>query len=77
MLIEQFEALAELLRLRQGVSQEAARLVLVEGVAPSEAARRTGVSPQAVSNVLSSCRKGIKLSNVVSGLALVDTSATL
>ena len=38
----QFEALAELLRMRGGASQEAARLVLVEGIAPAEAARRTG-----------------------------------
>lgn len=58
---DQFSALAELLRLRGGVSQEAARLVLVEGLAPSEAARRAGTTPQAVSNALASCRRGLEL----------------
>lgn len=57
----QFEALAELLRMRGGASQEAARLVLVEGIAPAEAARRTGIKPQAVNNVLNSCQRGIDL----------------
>lgn len=57
----QFAALAELLRLRGGASQEAARLVLVEGLAPAEAARRVETSPQAVSNVLASCRRGLEL----------------
>ncbi|WP_338807144.1 hypothetical protein V8U11_09255 [Pseudomonas chlororaphis] len=64
---EQFDALAELIRLRVGASQDAARLVLVEGLAPGEAARRVGTTPQAVSNVLTSCRKGIKLAQKVCG----------
>ncbi|MDH1341528.1 hypothetical protein [Ectopseudomonas oleovorans] len=61
----QFEALAELLRMRGGASQEAARLVLVEGIAPAEAARRTGIKPQAVNNVLNSCQRGIELAGKV------------
>ncbi len=62
----QFEALAELLRMRGGASQEAARLVLVEGIAPAEAARRTGIKPQAVNNALNSCQRGIELAGKVS-----------
>ena len=58
---DQFTALAELLRLRGGASQEAARLVLVDGLAPAEAARRAGTSPQATSNALASCRRGLEL----------------
>lgn len=60
-----FEALAELIRLRGGASQEAARLVLVEGVPPGEAAKRTGTSPQAVSNAVASCRRGMRLAQRV------------
>ena len=58
---DQFTALAELLRMRGGASQEAARLVLVEGLSTTEAARRVGTSPQGVSNVLASCRRGLDL----------------
>lgn len=58
---DQFMALAELLRMRGGASQEAARLVLVEGLSTTEAARRVGTSPQGVSNVLASCRHGLEL----------------
>lgn len=35
----QFDALAQLLRLRAGPQQAAARLVLVDGLAPADAAR--------------------------------------
>lgn len=65
---EQFAALAELLRLRGGQSQEAARLVLVEGLTPAEAARRAGTTPQAVSNALASCRRGLALAKIVCGV---------
>ena len=58
---DQFMALAELLRMRGGASQEAARLVLVEGLSTTEAARQVGTSPQGVSNVLASCRRGLEL----------------
>lgn len=58
---DQFAALAELLRLRGGASEDAARLVLVEGLTPAEAARQAGASPQAVSNALARCRRGMEL----------------
>lgn len=67
---DQFAALAELLRLRGGASQAAARLVLVDGLSPSEAARASGISAQSVSNVLAVCRRGVALANRVSGIAL-------
>ena len=68
MTAEQFDALAELLRMRGGASQEAARLVLVDGAAPAEAARRVGIQPQAVNNVLNSCQRGIALARIAAGL---------
>jgi len=58
---DQFDALAELLRLRGGASQEAARLVLVDGLSTTEAARQVGLSSQAVSKVLATCRRGLEL----------------
>lgn len=67
MTAEQFSALADLLRLRGGASQEAARLVLVEKLPPAEAARMAGCSPQAVSNVLASCRRGLELAQAAVG----------
>lgn len=65
---KQFSALAELLRLRGGAAQEAARLVLVESLAPSDAARRTGASPQAVSNAVTRCRAGLELARRAAGV---------
>lgn len=64
----QFSALAELLRLRGGDAQEAARLVLVEGLTPSDAARRTDASLQAVSNAVSRCRTGLELAKRAIGV---------
>lgn len=66
---DQFAALADLLRLRGSPSQEAARLVLVEGLTPAEASRRAGTTPQATSNALASCRRGIELAQRVTDRA--------
>ncbi len=49
---EQFTAIAKLIRSSGGAAQDAARMVLVDGSAPGVAALTTGLSPQAVSNVL-------------------------
>lgn len=57
----QFHALAELLRLRGGASQKGARLVLVEGLDASSAARQVGTSRQAISQAVSSCKRGYEL----------------
>ncbi|ENU1214758.1 hypothetical protein N0002_31395 [Pseudomonas aeruginosa] len=53
------------MRLRGGPGQDAARLVLVNGLKPTEAARQTGITPQAVNKTLSSCRRGIELAKRV------------
>lgn len=58
---DQFMALAELLRMRGGASQEAARLVLVKGLSTTKAAQQVGIGTQAVSNVLASCKRGLEL----------------
>ena len=58
---EAFSALAKLLRLRQGAQKEGARLVLVEGMRPADAARAAGISPSALGNTLRSCRDGLAL----------------
>jgi len=56
-----FDALAELLRLRASRSREAARLVLVDGMSQSDAARAVGVSRAGVNNVVATCRRGLDL----------------
>lgn len=64
----QFAALAELLRLRGGPSQEAARLVLVEGVAVGAAAKRQGIAQATASKAVASCRRGMTLARKAAGL---------
>lgn len=64
---EQFAALAQLLRLRGGPAQEAARLVLVDGLRPSEAAERTGSALQNVSSAVSRMRRGLELARIAAG----------
>jgi predicted DNA-binding protein (UPF0251 family) len=54
---KRFSAIARLIRMRRGAAEEAARLVLVDGLRPSEAARRVGLSPQAVSNAVARVRR--------------------
>lgn len=54
--VEQFEVLAQLTRAREP-AKTAARLVLLDGVAPADAARETELSPQSVSNVVGRYRK--------------------
>ena len=56
-----FQALSQLLRLRQGPQREAARLVLVDGVRQADAARMAGCSASALGNTLRTCRSGLAL----------------
>lgn len=56
-----FDALAQLLRLRQGSQREAARMVLVDGVRQADAARMAGCSASALGNTLRTCRSGLEL----------------
>lgn len=60
-----FDALASLMRLRQGAQRTAAGLVLVDGMRPADAARACGISRSAVGNTLAVCRKGLALAKIV------------
>lgn len=63
-----FAALAKLLRLRTGQQQDGARLVLVDGLRPADAAREVGVTAKALGNTLAACRKGLDLARAACGL---------
>lgn len=63
----QFDALADLLRLRGGPATDAARLVMVDGLTAIQAAERAGVSRTAASNAAARCRKGLELARLVAG----------
>ena len=63
----QFDALAQLLKLRQGQAQEAARLVLVHGHRPTDAAALVGLSLAGVSNSVSRVRRGFELARLAAG----------
>lgn len=65
---ESFAALAKLLRLRTGPQQDGARLVLVGGMCPADAAREVGVSAKALGNTLAACRNGLDLARVAVGV---------
>lgn len=59
---DQFDALAQLLRLRaDSTRRELARLVLVDGLSNAEAAARLGARPQDVYQALRSARAGMAL----------------
>ncbi len=62
---DQFQALAQLLRLRTGPAQDAARMVLVDGVSQADAARATGLTPQAVHNSVKRVQTGRDLALAV------------
>ena len=64
---EQFEALAKLISLRGGQSQEAARRVLVDGEAPGAVAADQGLTPQAVTNVVRRCKAALELARIAAG----------
>jgi len=59
-----FQALAQLMSLRQGSQRTAAGLALVEGMRPADAARACGISRSAVGNTLAVCRKGLALAKI-------------
>lgn len=63
----QFSALAQLLRLRAGPAREAARLVLVDGLRPVDAAALAGCSAASASNTLAACRAGLELARQAAG----------
>ncbi len=57
----QFDALAQLLRLRQGPAQEAVRLHLVQGLSVPDAARKAGVNYQLALKAVKRAKAGHKL----------------
>lgn len=63
-----FAALAKLLRLRDGLQKDGARLVLVDRLRPADAARQVGVSAKALGNTLAACRNGLALARSVCGI---------
>lgn len=66
----QFEALADLVRMRKGSpSRESARLVMVCGMSGVEAARSTGVSKAGVYVATARARKGLQLARQAVGLS--------
>lgn len=67
----QFKALATLLRMQEAsATRETARLVLVEGLPPALARRQTGVTRQSASQALESCKKGMALAQIASGVVV-------
>lgn len=62
---EQFKALAELLRLRAGPAQTAARLVLVGGLSVPDAARSAGIEYIAAHKAVKRAERGLTLVNQV------------
>lgn len=63
----QFDALAQLLRLRPGPAQDAARLVMVQGMPTADAARQVGMDYRAASYSVKRVRAGLELVKVVAG----------
>lgn len=63
----QFDALAQLLRIQAGASQDAARLVLVHGHQQAEVAALTGLSRAGVNNAVARMRRGLELAGIAAG----------
>ncbi|WP_157609636.1 hypothetical protein [Variovorax sp. Root473] len=59
----EFQGLAKAARLRNTASLEAARMVLTGDMRPGEAAKATGCSPQAVTNVLRKVKDAMAAAN--------------
>lgn len=64
---EQFNALAQLMRLRASASRDALRLVLVDGLSVPAAAQQAGVPHQAVYKLQASAQRAIEAARVVVG----------
>ena len=71
---DQFNAIAELIRMRDGASQAAAKLVLVDGASQAAAARVTGVSVAGVSNAVMRCRRAMELAKTAAGISSCEIS---
>ena len=60
----QFNAVAKLLRMRGGLAQDAAGLVLLQGMRKADAARSLGISPMLVNNAVTRMQKGLALAKL-------------
>ena len=58
---DQFNALAQMLRLRGGAAKEVARLVLVDGLSVSDASARTGLELCAAYYAVERAKQGLEL----------------
>lgn len=63
----QFAALAQLLRLWSGPAQEAARLVMVQGMPTPDAARQVGMSYVAAHRAVKRVKDGLDLAKIAAG----------
>jgi hypothetical protein len=63
----QFAALAQLLRLRTGPAQDAARLVMVQGMPTTDAARTVGMDYRAATYSVKRVKDGLALAKVATG----------
>lgn len=64
---DQFAALAELLRLRSGDTQEVARLVLVDGLSVADAARQVGMGYHLAYKAVQRAQQGLLLARQATG----------
>lgn len=63
----QFDALSQLLRLRPGPAQDAARLVVVQGMPTPDAARQVGMSYVAAHRAVKRVKDGFDLAKIAAG----------
>lgn len=61
---EQFNAIAELIRMRNGASQKAAKLVLVNGLDNQSAAKKAKLTLGGVSNAVNRCKRALELAKI-------------
>lgn len=67
--IEQLDAAAKLIRMADGKSRAAARLVLVEGMSGNDAAAHLGVTASTVSGAVQRVLRAIELARVAAGVS--------
>lgn len=63
---EQFDALAQLMRLRQSPSRDALHLVLIDGMTHTAAAEQAGIPRQNVSRQVASAKRTIEAARILS-----------
>jgi len=64
--LEQFAALAQLMRLRQSPSRDALHLVLIDGMTHTAAAQQAGIPRQNISRQVASAKRTIEAARILS-----------